>query len=423
MIRWAAIILQNFLRTDIHYLARGSFWLGIGRIFGALVAFGLSVLYARYLPKELYGDYRYVLSGLGALGIFALPGVATVITRGVARGFEGTFRRGSLLIFASSFGVMLGGFGIAVWFFLHGNAVLGWGFIVAALFMPFAEGLGNWRAYFDGRRMFYEKTLWNIGANLFYGLSMMGAVGIILMFSLYPWQSLIVLLGMSVLGHALPNIVAYLFAMRRVPRGAPSEQGALRYGVYLSFLDVPSTVVMYLDGILLHAFIGPSALAIYSFAIAAPEQMKGLMSAAAITAFPKISQRTDTIEARQEIKKTLPAKLLRASLFTALAVAAYILAAPFLFHIFLPAYQESVPYSKVFAVSLVFFPFGLFGTALKTEGNLKKVFGYQTAAPVAQIIFLFLLIPSFGLWGAIAGRLLGRFFALGFEWAFFMYGK
>lgn len=422
MIRWATLVLQHFLRTDIQYLASGSFWLGIGRVFGALVAFGLSILYARYLPKELYGDYRYVLSVLGALGIFALPGVATVITRGVARGFEGTFRRGSFLIFLSSFGVMLGGFGIAAWFFWHGNPVLGWGFIVASFFTPFAEGLGNWRAYFDGRRQFYKKTIWNIGAQFFYGASMAGAVGVVFFFSLSSWQNLIVLLGMSVVGHALPNTIAYLAALRRVPREAPSEQGAIRYGVYLSALDVPSTVVMYLDGILLHAFLGPAALAVYSFAIAAPEQLKGLMSTAATAAFPKISQRTDTLEARQAIKKTLPSKLWRSSALTAGIVAAYILAAPFLFRIFFPQYLEAVPFSQVFALSLVLFPFGLFGAALKAEGNLKKIYAYQTAAPLIQIILLFLLIPFFGLWGAVAARLLGRLFVSGFEYILFTYG-
>ena len=50
----------------------------------------------------------------------------------------------------------------------------------------------------------------------------------------------------------------------------------------------------------------------------------------------------------------------------------------------------------------------MFNVALKAEGNVSKIYTYNIIAPVIQIMALVLLIPTFGLWGAIIGRSLGR---------------
>lgn len=400
--------LELFLRTDIRYLVKGTFWLSISRMVGVGVAFGLSILYARYLPKELYGDYRYIMSMMGALGIFALPGMATIITRSVARGFEGTFRQGSLLIFLSSFVISLVGIGIAAWFYMRGDIALAAGFLIAALLVPFAEGLGNWRAYFDGRREFQKKTGFNIVSNLFYGVLMGGAIALIVAFGLNPLFALTLFVAVYFLGHGIPNILAYRSTIRIVEKTAPIEPGAIRYGFHLSFLDAPATIANYLDGVLLYQLLGPASLAIYSFALAPTEQIKGFFGLSATVAEPKLFARTATRKETDELKRTLTFKILRSVFFTGAFVGIYILLAPWFYYTFFPAYQEAILFSQILSLSLLLFPLGLFNTALKAEGNLKKVYIYQLSAPFAQIIAFAVLIPLFGIWGAVAGRLIGR---------------
>lgn len=400
--------LERFLRTDIHYLIKGTFWLSLSRVVGVGVAFGLSILYARYLPKEFYGDYRYIMSVVGALGIFALPGMATIITRSIARGFEGTFRKGSSLIFSSSFGITFIGIGIAAWFYTYGNNALAAGFLIAALFVPFAEGLGNWRAYFDGRKEFQKKTGFNIMSNLFYGLLMGGAIAFIVVFDIAPLLALILLVAAYFFGHGIPNILAYRSTLKMVQKTAPIEPGAIRYGFHLSLLDAPATIANYLDSVLLYQLLGPASLAVYSFALAPTEQIKGFLGLSAIVAAPKLFARTITHEETDELKRTLAFKILRSIFFTGALVGLYILLAPWFYRVFFPAYKEATLFSQVLSLSLLLFPLGLFNTALKAEGNLKKVYIYQLSAPLVQIVAFVILIPLFGIWGAVTGRLLGR---------------
>lgn len=400
--------LERFLRTDIRYLIKGTFWLGVSRAVGVGVAFGLSILYARYLPKELYGDYRYIMSVMGALGIFALPGMATIITRSVARGFEGTFRRGSFLIFFSSFGISLIGIGIAAWFYTQGNSGLVAGFLIAALFAPFADGLGNWRGYFDGRKEFKKKTGFNIASNLFYGVLMGGVIALTIAFDVIPLLALALLVAAYFFGHGIPNILAYRSTLQMVEKTAPIEPGAIRYGFHLSFLDAPATVANYLDSVLLYQLLGPASLAVYSFALAPAEQIKGFLGLSATVASPKLFARTATREETDELKRTLIPKIWRSVFFTSVLVGFYVLFAPWFYHTFFPAYQEAILFSQILSLSLLLFPLGLFNTALKAEGNLRKVYVYQLSAPFVQIIAFVILIPFFGIWGAVAGRLIGR---------------
>jgi len=84
-------ILGQFLgQEDNYFLTQGSY-LSIGHVISIICGFLLSIAFARFLPKEIYGQYRYILSVVAILAIFTLPGLKTAITQAVARGFEGSF--------------------------------------------------------------------------------------------------------------------------------------------------------------------------------------------------------------------------------------------------------------------------------------------------------------------------------------------
>lgn len=396
--------MERILGFNVSYLARGSFWLSLGQLATMSSAFFLSIAYARYLSKSTYGDYRYILSALSIAGIFALPGIGTSITRSVARGFNGTFRQGSKYIFFGSFGIALVGFGTALYFFIAGNTTLAWGFIIASLVVPAVEGLGNWRAYFDGKKEFRAKTLLNVIDQLFYFCSMAVAMSTIFYFHLSPASSLLVLLTAYSLGEGLPNIFFYIQTLRKTAKDAPVEPGSISYGLQLSLVNIPATIANYLDAVLIHTFLGPVALATYAFAIALPEQIKSLLGTFADVTFPKIAAHPDIVG----LQDTLLEKALRATTITIGIVMIYIIAAPWIYQILFPRYIESIIFSQVFALSLVIFPFTIFNTAMKATGDIKKIYIYNIVSPLIQITALALLIYPYGLWGAVAGRIIGR---------------
>ena len=400
--------LSRAFETDAEYLAQGTFWLTTGKVVGMAASFLLSIAYARYLSKDLYGSYRYVLSMLGIAGILALPGIGTAIVRSVAQGFEGTFRRGAKIIFFSSFGISLVGLGFALIFFVKGSPALASGFLIGALFVPFGEGLGNWRGYYEGKKDFRKKTFYNIASHVFYAVIMLAAIGIIFFKKLDVAPALVLLLGAYFLAHALPNILFFRIALRQISKDAPEDEHAIPYGLHLSMLSIPATVANYIDSVLLYAFLGPAALATYSFALAPIEQLKAFFSIVPEVAFPKLSEKTYRPEGEEDLKKSLVRKSLRTSVITVLGIAVYIFLAPYFFQIFFPRYIESVKFSQVFSLSLALFPFTIFNVALKAEGNIKKIYIYNVLAPVIQIAALLALIPFYGLWGAVWGKIIGR---------------
>jgi len=398
--------LERFFGFRLRYFIEGGAWLAIGKIAATAASFILSVAYAHYLSKDLYGNYRYILSILGISGILALPGIATAITRGVARGYDGTFRRGGRIIFLSSFGITLSGLGAATFFFSNGNLLLALGFMIAAIGMPFVEGLGNWRAYLDGKKEFKYKTLLNLYQQLFSVVVTVVAIVAIVFFQIETMGSIALLFIAYSLGRGLSNIIISRQTLKDVSQSAPVEPGSLRYGLHLSALNIPSTIANYLDSVLLYTLLGPATLAVYSFAIAIPEQIKAFLSIPGDLVFPRLSEKKMTIDFKKNLVK-VAVKFIAPS---TLIIATYILLAPYIYSIFFPHYLEAVTFSRVFALVLIFFPFTIFNTALKAEGDIKKIYIYNLAAPIAQIILIVALIPPLGLWGAIIARIGGKLF-------------
>jgi len=409
--------LERFLSTDTTYLARGSFWMSLGSIVNMGIALLLSIAYARYIPKETYGSYRYVFSLLGAAGIFALPGMAVIITQSVARGFLGTYRRANRIIFYGSIGISIISVGASIFFFQQNNLTLAIAFLASAIGTPFVEGLGNWKGYYDGMKAFKRKTMLNIKIKIFYGISMLSAIFCIWFFYLPPTIATALLVSAYVIPLGIANIFVVRRTFREIPTDAPVEPGAIPYGVHLSLASVPTTIASYIDGLIVFHYLGPVALATYSFATAIPDQIKVILINIANTTTPKLAQREFTIEQKKDLAK----KLFRASALTALAILGYIIVAPLIYTIFFNRYTDAIAYSQVFAVSLALFPFGIFGNAIRAEGNITKNYILDSTVSGIQIVALIMLIPWYGLWGAVWARVTGRFANNFFSYVLFRY--
>ena len=85
---------QKYTGTDNVYLAKGGFWLTLGQVVSMASAFLLAIAFANLLDPVTYGNYKYILSLLGLLGIFTLDGMRTAINQAVARDLEGSFYTG-----------------------------------------------------------------------------------------------------------------------------------------------------------------------------------------------------------------------------------------------------------------------------------------------------------------------------------------
>ena len=86
VLRWS----EKYTKTDMVYLAHGTFWLSSSSIITGAVSFVLALAFANLLTKDAYGTYKYILTLFGILCVACLRGMDTAVTQGAARGNDGT---------------------------------------------------------------------------------------------------------------------------------------------------------------------------------------------------------------------------------------------------------------------------------------------------------------------------------------------
>lgn len=93
----------------------------------------------------------------------------------------------------------------------------------------------------------------------------------------------------------------------------------------------------------------------------------------------------------------------------------YIFAAPYLFNLLFPEYLASIPYTQVYALSIVLFAGGVYEKTLEAHEKTKWIYINRIGSNVVKVISLLILLPLFGVWGAITSLLAWRFFRATFS--------
>ena len=161
---------QKFTGTDVVYLAKFGSYLTIGNFISLAASFLLSIALARLLTKEVYGDYRYILSIFELLAISSLQGINGAIVQGVARGFEGVVKDGLKTKLKWS---LLGSFAsiiIGAYFWLKGNTDFTISFLIVAAFLPLIKSSEIYQSLLDGKKLFNKRVKYSIIIQIFYTL-------------------------------------------------------------------------------------------------------------------------------------------------------------------------------------------------------------------------------------------------------------
>ncbi len=391
---------ERYTKTDMVYLATGGFWLTVAQAISSLSALVLAIAFAHLLTQEAYGTYKYLLSIAGIFSIFALPGMNTAVSRATAQG------NGNAIHAATAVSVMFGALGSLValagslYYYLNHNIELMLALLIIAVTLPFFDTFTLYVSRWAGLRRF------DLQAE-FHGLTQAISVAVLITTAFFTNSVTFILLA-----YFIPLLVVRLtlsyFILGRVPKECDKsiEKETVVYGLHLTAMNILGVIAGNMDKILIWKFLGPVQVAVYTFAVAMPEQLKGPLKGVSDLAFPKFAKQTP-----EELLANLPA-LKRKLFYYALGLLTisliYIVLAPYVFRILFPQYMESVFYSQVFILSTV----GLVGTIpLAILGAQKKVreqYVFFTSQPLLQIVFYFLLIPFWGVMGAIIARIIMR---------------
>lgn len=384
-LRWS----EKYTRTDMVYLARGGFWLTLEQVITSVAGILLAVAFANLLPKETYGVYRYVLSLVGILSVFSLSGMNTAIVRAVARGYEGVLVPAfkTRLRWGAAGGIL--SLGLAGFYFLNNNLTLVFCFLVAAVFLPFMDSLTIYESFFEGKKLFKTRALYNIFIRIVAALASVA--------TLILTQNLFFILLVYFCLYTFLRLICFWITIRKSSLNSKQDLETISYGKHLSLMNVIGVVSSQLDKILLWHFLGPVSLASYALATTPCEHIGNLFKNIAPLSLPKFSEQSLGAIKAKLFKKT--AKLFLAAIPL---MGLYVILAPWIYKLFFPAYLEAIFYSQFYAVAiLLMIPQVPLGAVLAAQMRKKELYIIKFTSPLARVAAVLILVPLYGIWGAI----------------------
>jgi len=397
---------QRFTGTDNIYVAKYGSYLMIGDIISLAAAFLLSIAFARLLPQETYGQYRYILSIMAILAISSLQGMNMAITQGVAKGLEGVFLKGFKTKLKWSLLGSIASIGVAIYFWFQGNIEFTLSFLIIAVFLPLFKGGEIYQFYLSGKKLFGKRVTYTTL------IQILSTAAII--FTLFLTKNLIILLLVYFLSYSILRVFFLFWTIKKIKPNQLDDPKTISYGKHLSFIGIIGLIAQQIDSILLFHFVGPIKLAIYSFATLPIEYVRTPFQIIQELALPKLSVRP-----AEEIKKSLPKKLLKSTFLIIVGITIYIILAPYFFKIFYPQYMESIFYSRLLAFTLLVFPVSMMTLSLQAKIKTKELYKINIINPIIKIALFAVLIPLYGILGVIIAILLSQIFYFFLVWFYF----
>lgn len=386
---------------DLHYYTKNSALIMLGQVVSTLRGFITGYLVARFFEQNIYSEYKFMLSVVGILGIFGLPGLAQSVTRAWSRNEAFSLHRiTNQLFLVSSIGSLI--LLLCIPFLGHYHRESLWPlFLGASVLFPVTNiATIRFGAYIVGKAKFglmLRATItWSI-------LTIVSTIAVILF---YHSALLMLLIGMG-----MPSIVYLFFARRLHPKEADAAgkntKSIIRYGWQLTFASIPDIIAGNLDSLLITSFFGVNQLGLLAVSILIPEYVKTLIKQLLPVTFSKQAAMPDTKEGRAKLIKVV---LIGMGIFI-LGSAVYIILCPFFIPLLFPNYDASlvIPLTSIAAATIIFNPGSLFEQYLEAQRMTKQVQYVHWGASFIYVIALFALIPTYGLIGALIARGFFRF--------------
>lgn len=388
-LRWS----EQYLKTDMVYLVQNFGWLFLGQIIATACAFITMLILANTMERADYGLYRFAIAIIILLSSFTLPGLATSFMQATASGKQQS------LAAAISFRIRWGyiaamcSFALSIYYFWQDNTTLSLMFFVASFGVCFFSVFHTSLSYLQGKKEFKTVATIQIITQAALLVFLSGAV----FYSVNP----VFLVVVYLFGSVFLQWLSYKFTSHNfATESGRLEQETISYGKHLTlYSTLPSLILAQSGVIFVWFFLEAQEAALYSIAMIIPIEISRFSGIFAQIALPKMSsQQTDAF--------ALLKKIIILTLIACIAWLLYALSAPALFTLLLPEYLDAILYSTLAMGSVVFFSKNIllsFFIAKKHNSTIRNVY---TLTVIIQLLSLLLLVPSYGIVGAITAVLL-----------------
>ena len=382
-------ILQHITKTDVNYLLKGSFWLTLGQVLATASSLILSIVLAHTLPEEVYGNYKFILSLAGIISGLSLSGIGTTLIQSVAKGNEGTLYLAVKTQLKWSSVVSIVSIAMSIYYFAQDNIIIATSMLIVAMTVPITNSIGLYGAFLSGKKDFKRNTIYGTFSQLI--------VTFVIITIAISTHSVIAL----IFGYFVSGLVISLYLYKKTlsiynPSKDNSDPSMIKYGTHLSAMGFIGTIANQLDKVLVFHSIGAAPLAVYAFASAIPEQIKGTLKNILNIGIPKFAQ-LDEITLRKSIND----KVIRLTIFFFFLVMLYWFAALYIYNIFFPKYSDSIYYSQLYSLGLIVFPgISFYSAYFQLIKDTKTLYFLTVSGNVITILLSLILIPKYGILGA-----------------------
>ncbi len=293
--------------------------------------------------------------------------------------------------------IFLGALVAAVYYFTLHNTTLAIGILVGGCLSPLLTSANLAGAFLGGKKDFKRQSLyfglWGSGIPI---VALIGAIFV----STNPLWLVIV--------YCVANTASSLYFYKRTvdvyhPDAAKKDPGMMRYSKHLSFLGVLGGIAGNLDQVLLFHYVGAAELATYNFATAILDQTGGPLKTVSSMITARYATHSD-----KSIADNIWNKVFLLFLLGVAIIVVYIPLAPIIYRFLFPGYVDSIPYSQVYALSMLSVVFSPFGAYLSAKRKIKAQYISSILSYVLEIVVMLAGVIGWGLWGIIVARVLLR---------------
>ncbi len=385
---------SSLLGLDLTYFMKGGFWFTTSSVSSLVAGILLSALFARIWPKDMFGQFSFLMTALSFVSITALPGMTEAVFQASIEKKDAIFKDATKKVVLFSFLGTLILIGGSIYFFFKSNQNLAFAVFFASLAFPFSTLGSLVTAFYNGKKEFKASTFFATAANLF--SVVMTAIALIC------FNNFVIVTIFSTWSTAIINIILTYRIFVNI-KSLESDSKLIKLGFTLSGSQIVYIALDYLDKLLIPLFLGFEKNAVYFFAILIPLQIQGFFKMFIALGQPKISEVKS-----EKIRGVLFLKSIQLEMLITFIVLIYILACPYIFKLLYPSYHEAILLSQIFSLSLLYYPSNIYGSYLIK----KRVIKWNVIATIiygaVSFLSLLLFLYFWGLIGAIISKILSK---------------
>lgn len=392
--QWFKIDSAYYVKSGAHLFTTYGVDVLRGLVFNIVVVRMLAVV-----PngQHIFGEYKFVLGFLPILTYVALPGGYYAVVEAVARGADGVFRRIMRLTYLWAL-LALPMWALFTWYaHQFGESVRPFLFLLPLA--PLYAASGVHASYYYGKEQYAR------GARITNTITVITLVAQLVAF--YFWRDVLSLLLALVVVQSISRAFVDVRLWKSIPKSATASRPDVSFAKKMSWVQLIGAVRSNIDRVLLGSpvfGVGYEQLAQYAVASVLPDQFKAAVAITNQTTLARFSQRGGDVYA---VIKEKMGRLMFVALagFVVLAIATpYVI--PF---VFTTQYRAAVPFSLALLATLVIpIVTGPYLNALIVQKEVKKVFVANTIFSVTELVGMIVMIPLWGLWGAVCAKALSR---------------